>query len=145
MAIYNVSFTIQDEQGRSTARTWPVDVVDEAALLVTAADFAVKIQAITQSGLIKYDYRRTVQVNNTPGVGSNIDAGWTLSWDTPLTINPVSKIPDPIEAAKDGAGNIDLTQADIAAWVDEFLVDEWRVNANQPTQPTAVIKATLDV
>ena len=145
MPIYAVQFKIQDDQGRSTNREVLFDAADEAALLVAAGLFETDLQAIMQSGIQSYTYRRTVAVNNIPGVGSNIDAGFTTLWNTALPIDPTTKVPSPIDAIKDGQGNIDLTNLLVIAWFENYTISIARVNINNPQQPTAVRRATLDV
>lgn len=145
MAIYEVTYTFIDEQGRTTDRLLLTDQADEAALLTEAGLMKDVLQAFSKSAILKYAYRRVVQVNGTPGAGSNIDAGATFSWASPLVIDPVSKVPDPEEAAKDGTGGIDLTATIVDDYVQKYLAGSWRLNRNNPTQPTAVTAATLDV
>lgn len=144
MAIYEVTYQFIDEQGRSTDRLLLVDEPDEAALLTAAAAMATVLNDLSQCGIQQYDYRRRVSVGDTPGAGSNIDPGATFSWVTTLNIDPTSQIPNPIDAAKDGQGNIDLTNAQVVAYTSAFISGNWRLNRNVPTQPSAVKKATLD-
>ena len=144
MAIYSVQFALLDEQGRKTSRTVLFDAADEATLLTDLAGFAVSYQAMTKCGILEYTYRRTVAVNNVPAAGSNIDAGATFTMNSPLAIDPSVKIPDPVEAIKDGQGGIDLTDLIVTTWFAEYNPGSARVNQNAPTQPTSIRKGTLD-
>jgi hypothetical protein len=145
MAIYEVQMHYLDEQGRTKTGNFIADVADEAALLTAASTFHTTLLTLTKAAVPFYDYRRRVAPGGSPAAGSNLDAGFTIRWDTPLAINPTTKIPDPEEAIKDGQGGIDLTDLDVDAFVALFTAGVWRVNRNTPTQPTAVIKATLDI
>jgi len=145
MAIYEVTYTFQDSQGRSSDRLLIADVADEAALLTTCSAMLSALQAISKSGVLKYTYRRVVAVNEAGDADSNLDAGATFTWYSPLTIDPTSKIPDPVEGIKDGQGGIDLTAATVITYYELYTIGPWRLNRNVPTQPTSVKRAVLDI
>lgn len=144
MALYAVTFKIEDEQGRDTTREVLFEVVDEAALLTAAALHSTDLQAMTKSGIQEYTYRRTVDVSNAPAAGSNIDAGATFRFNSALVISPTVKVPDPVEAIKDGQGGIDLADALVIAWFANYNPGDAQVNINNPTQPTSIAAGTLD-
>lgn len=146
MAIYNVTFTFVDEQGRSTSRQLLTDQADEAALITEADLMVAVLNGLSKANVSEYTYRRTQVQAGSPGVGSNVDAGMTFKWDSPLAINPTSQIPDPEDAIKDGQGGIDLADLLVTAYTDKYIgVGTWRLNVNNPTQPTAVLSAKLDI
>lgn len=144
MPIYAVTFKFQDEEGRSTGREVLFNVADEAALLTAAGLMNTDLQAMTQCGIQKYTYRREVDVSNAPGAGSNIDPGATFRFNSALPIAPTVKIPDPVEAIKDGQGGIDLTDALTIAWFANYNPGDCVVNISNPTQPTSIDQGTLD-
>ncbi len=144
MAIYAVTFVIEDEQARSTNREVLFDVADEAALLTDAALMATDLQAMTKSGIQSYTYRRTVSVLNAAGAGSNIDAGATFKFNSALAIAPTVKVPDPVEAIKDGQGGIDILDVIVTNWFANYTPGTARVNINNPTEPTSIATGTLD-
>lgn len=144
MPIYLVSFKYTDEQQRSVNRQMLFDEADEADLLATLTGVQADLVGLSKCAVPEYTYSRTVSPGGTPGVGSNVDAGCTFTWASGLAIDPVSKIPDPEEAAKDGQGGIDLSAAIVIAYTDIFLSGTGRLNRNSPTSPTAVKSARLD-
>lgn len=144
MPIYTATFVILDEQARSTNREVLFDVADETALLAAAATFATAYQAMMKSGIQSYTYRRSVSVLNAPAAGSNIDAGATFKFNSALPISPTVKVPDPVEAIKDGQGGIDLADIIVTAWFALYQPGTARVNINNPTQPTSIATGTLD-
>lgn len=144
MAIYTVNFKIEDEEGRQTTREVLFNVADEATLLTDAALMTTDLQAMTQCGIQSYTYRRTVDVSNAPGAGSNIDPGATFRFNSALAISPTVKVPDPVEAIKDGQGGIDLADALVVAWFANYNPGSAEVNSNNPTQPTSIAAGTLD-
>jgi hypothetical protein len=144
MAIYVVNFEIKDEQQRSTNREVLFDVADEATLLTNAALHATDLAAMTKCGIQQYTYRRTVSVLTAPGAGSNIDAGATFRFNSALAISPTVKVPDPVEAIKDGQGGIDLLDVIVTDWFANYNPGTAVVNINNPTQPTSIDAGTLD-
>ena len=144
MAIYAVQFSIMDEQGRATNREVLFDEVDETALLAGLALFTPVYQALMKSGIQSYTYRRSVDVSNVPAAGSNIDSGFTALWSTSLPVDPTTKVPDPVEAIKDGQGSINLLDPLMVAWFAEYNPGDARVNINNPQQPASIRRATLD-
>ena len=144
MALYAVVFQIEDEESRTTSREVLFEVVDEAALLTAAALMETDLQAMTQCGIQSYTYRRTVDVSNAPGAGSNIDPGATFRFNSALPISPTVKVPDPVEAIKDGQGGIDLADALVVAWFANYNPGDCVVNITNPTQPDSMAAGTLD-
>lgn len=144
MPVYTVNVVLEDDQGRQTAREILFDVADETALLVATGTMMTAYQAVSFCGIQSYTYRRSVTLGNTPGAGSNIDAGMTLLWATPLVIDPTTKVPDPVAAILDGQGGIDLADALMTTFFAEYNPGSAVLNANNPTQPTAIRRGTLD-
>lgn len=144
MPIYAVTFQIMDEEQRTTSREVLFNVADETALLAAAALHETDLAAMTQCGIQSYTYRRTVDVSTAPGAGSNIDAGATFRFNSPLPISPTVKVPDPVEAIKDGQGGIDLADALVIAWFANYNPGDAVVNITNPTQPTSMAAGTLD-
>jgi len=144
MPIYAVTFQIQDVEGRATNREVLFNVADETALLAAAALHETDLQAMTKSGIQSYTYRRSVSVANTPAAGSNIDAGATFRFNSTLPISPTVKVPDPVDAIKDGQGGIDLADALVTAWFANYNPGDAVVNITNPTQPTSMAQGTLD-
>lgn len=144
MPIYATTFQFEDEEGRSTSREVLFNVADETALLAAAALMETDLQAMSQCGIQSYTYRRAVDVSNTPGAGSNIDPGATFRFNSALPISPTVKIPDPVEAVKDGQGGIDLSDALTIAWFANYNPGDCVVNITNPTQPSSIDKGTLD-
>lgn len=144
MPIYAVTFQIMDEQQRTTSREVLFNVVDETALLTAAALMETDLEAMMNSAIQSYTYRRSVDVSNTPAVGSNIDAGATFRFASALPISPSVKVPDPVNAIKDGQGGIDLAAALVVSWFANYNPGDCVVNITNPTQPTGMVQGTLD-
>lgn len=144
MANYTLKFQLLDEQGRSKSTQVLITAADEAALLTAAATYSTTLQALTKCGIVQYTYSNTVVVGNTPAAASNVDAGASFRFASPLLIDPTFALVDPVEAIKDGSGGIDLADALITAWFALYNPGGARLNRNTFTQPTSIIKGTLD-
>ncbi len=144
MPIYAVTFQFDDVEGRSTSREVLFNVADETALLTAAGLMETDLQAMSNCGIQKYTYRRSVVVSNAPAAGSNIDPGATFRFNSALPIAPTVKIPDPVAAIKDGQGGIDLADALTIAWFANYNPGDCVVNISNPTQPTSIDQGTLD-
>lgn len=144
MPFYFGKYYFEDDDQRTTTREVLYESADEAAVLAAMAAHLPDIQAMTNLGVVKYSYTRVVNVNEAPAAGSNIDPGATFLWETALNIDPTNQIPDPVDSIKNGEGGIDLTNATVIAWADNWLSGEARLNRNVFTQPTALKKGTLD-
>lgn len=144
MPIYAVTFQIQDEEQRTTNREVLFNVADETALLVATGLFETDYQAMMKSAIISYTYRRSVDVSNSPAAGSNIDAGATFRFNSALPISPTVKVPDPVDAIKDGQGGIDLSDALVVAWFANYNPGDCVVNISNPTQPSGMAQGSLD-
>jgi len=144
MPTYAVTFQFKDDSERSTGREVLFVCADEAALLTAAALMETDVQAMSNCGIQSYTYRRKVDVSNAPTAGSNIDPGATFRVRSALPIDSTIKIPDPVEAIKDGQGGIDLTQALVTAWWANYNPGDCVVNITNPTQPDAMVQGTLD-
>lgn len=144
MPLYATNFVFEDDEGRQTAREILFVVADEAALLTAAALMNTDLQAMSQCGIQRYTYRREVDVSASPGAGSNIDPGATFRVSSALPIASTIKIPDPVEAIKDGQGGINLADAIVTAWWANYNPGDCVVNITNPTQPDAMVQGTLD-
>lgn len=145
MAIYGVTYYFRDELGTTVTRELIAEVADEAALIVAAGGMAGLLGPITKCEIVKYAYRREVDVADTADAGSNVDAGMRFKWESTLPTAPVTRIPDPIDAIKLPGRVIDTSNANVAAFIAAFTGGAWRVNSTLPTQPTGVLAATVDV
>ena len=144
MPIYAVTFQIMDEENRTTSREVLFNVADETALLVAAGLMETDLEAMMKSAIQSYTYRRTVVVSNSPAAGSNIDAGATFRFNSALPISPTVKVPDPVDAIKNGQGGIDLADALVVAWFANYNPGDCVVNITNPTQPASMAAGTLD-
>ena len=119
-----LSLTFMDDYGRTTVRR--VEIEEQNALLdysTLATDVTGKYNAITDLALVRTDL--VLNMGDTAAVvaGANVDVGATFQGLLSGGENKKASLKIPgIKAAFVGPdGTIDITQAEIAAYLDEFL------------------------
>lgn len=115
-----INYTLEDSEGRQTARS--VDIADQATLVdyqavVTA--FSAALAAVTDLECVKISFEEFTADTFAGEAVSNVDEGATFvaELDTTPMRKAVHRLPDPIDAARDGQGGIDLANASIAAYL----------------------------
>jgi hypothetical protein len=115
-----INYTLEDSEGRQTARR--VEIATQLTLAdyeaaVTA--FASALAAVTDLQCVKISYEIHTTDTFAGEAVSNVDEGATFvaELDVVPARKAVHKLPDPIDAARDGQGGIDLSNASIAAYL----------------------------
>jgi hypothetical protein len=115
-----INYTLEDSEGRQTKRS--VEISAQATLVdyesaVTA--FSSALAAVTDLACVKVSFEIHTDDTFAGETVSNVDEGATFvgELDTTPMRKAVHKLPDPIDAARDGQGNIDLSNASIAAYL----------------------------
>lgn len=115
-----INYTLEDSEGRQTARS--VEIATQATLVDYAAvvtAFSAALAAVTDLACVKISYEIHTADTFAGEAVSNVDEGGTFvaELDTTPMRKAVHKLPDPIDAARDGQGGIDLDNASIAAYL----------------------------
>jgi hypothetical protein len=115
-----INYTLEDSEGRQTARR--VEIATQATLIdyeavVTA--FSNALAAVTDLACVRISFEVPEGDTFAGEAVSNVDEGGTFvaNLDVTPARKAVHKLPDPIDAARDGQGNIDLSHVDIAAYL----------------------------
>jgi hypothetical protein len=115
-----INYTLEDSEGRQTKRS--VEIAEQATLVdyesaVTA--FSSALAAVTDLACVKVSYEIHTDDTFAGETVSNVDEGATFvaELDTTPMRKAVHRLPDPIDAARDGQGNINLANTDIAAYL----------------------------
>jgi len=113
-------YTLQDSEKRQTTRQ--VEIADQALLAdyeAVATAFSAALAAVTDLACVKIGIMHFTDDTFAGEAVSNVDEGATFVAEletTPMR-KAVHHLPDPIDAARDGQGNILLTDTDIAAYL----------------------------
>jgi hypothetical protein len=115
-----INYTLEDSEGRQTARRVEIaEQVDLATYESVVTAFMVELAAVTDLACVKVSVEIHTEDTFAGEATSNVDEGATFvaELDTTPVRKAVHRLPDPIDAARDGQGNIDLSHADIAAYL----------------------------
>lgn len=142
---FRVRFNLMDSRGRRTSRTYHnnqpliatvlTDITTLSGLWDTITDLALMDVVITQANSDDAFAGAAV---------SNIDENTSvkaLGADNRVYDVDLPDMPD----AKHPIAALDVTDADVVAWFDEFgVANNWRVNLSNPTAITLLISGLLD-
>lgn len=142
---FQVRFSWLDGQGRTKGQTITTTAATIALALTDIADYAAKFAVISDGGLADV----LISIKNADdaivaGAGSNVDVGATFQFQTPSQGKKIMRLPM-IKLALVSGGEVNLADLGVVAWTDLFLTaGAWRLNNDNPTFQTAVLKGTLD-
>jgi hypothetical protein len=142
------TITLKDAYGRTTRMRR--EMKDQLLLLdylTEITQFVGKLLTISDLGLIAADFSVTGEESATdPTAGANVDVGatfvgWGVGEDSGKKL--VTKVPGIKAAYVDAQGGIDVTQADIADYLGEFLeAGDWKISDGESV--SSWISGTLD-
>lgn len=115
-----INYTLEDSEGRQTARS--VEIADQVTLAdyqAVVSAFSSALAAVTDLACVKISFEEHTSDTFAGEAVSNVDEGGTFVAELDVTPSrkAVHKLPDPIDAARDGQGNLDLANAQIAAYL----------------------------
>lgn len=141
----SVKFTFRDSRGRAISRTLAhegtvvADILSDAGTLAglwnPLTDLAfesVVVSFVDPSGA----FAGAAVSNRDEGVSVQVQGGDGRKYDFDLPDMPDAKMPTEL---------LDVTDIDVVAFFDQFNTpNPWRINLNNPTPITALIKGVLD-
>lgn len=141
-----VQFRWLDAYGRVRRQTLTTTATTIADALTNVAAFVPLFDAISDGGL------QSVSVNSqdeaeayAAAAGSNIDVNASLQVQGDDGYKYDLNVPMIQAALVIGGGAIDISDANLVAWTNQFLTGGvWRMNNRTPTFITSVIKGILD-
>lgn len=141
-----VQFRWLDAYGRVRRQTLTTTATTIALALTEVASFVPLFDAISDGGL------QSVSVNSqdegdayAAAAGSNIDVNASLQVQGDDGYKYDLNVPMIQAALVIGGGAIDISDANLVAFTNQFLVGgTWRMNNRTPTFITSVIKGILD-
>jgi hypothetical protein len=119
------SLTMRDAYGRETSKRLEVEPqVDLATYATVAQDVNDKLADVTDLGIVRFDLvlENIITPSSAISPGANVDVGATFSGELSLDGNKKAahKLPGFITLYVGADGSIDITQAEVAAWLDLF-------------------------
>lgn len=141
-----VQFRWLDAYGRVRRQTLTTTATTIALALTEVASFVPLFDAISDGGL------QSISINNqdesdayVAAAGSNIDVNASLQVQGADGYKYDLNVPMIQAALVIGGGAIDISDAGLVAFTNQFLAGgTWRMNNRTPTAITSVIKGILD-
>lgn len=145
MPSYMVTYEMVDAYNRRTRKTFhTVDTIaDEAAAQAAAAALATDLANLTELDILAYNVSLRTVYTDTVTAGANKDEGVTFVMRKVDNFNDDIKVPGPINSIFDSNGNVDLTDAAVAAFLANFLTGG-DFTFSDGEQATQAIRGTLD-
>lgn len=117
-----LTVTMTDHRGRQTRVGIEIEGVDVATMVTSAGTIAGHLDAMSRMGVVKGVLQIPLSgIASAAADPSNTDVGGKakgVSDDDGKTVN--LRLPDPIDAAVNADGTIDLTHLDVAAYLAHF-------------------------
>jgi hypothetical protein len=143
MALFQASVTMQDAYTRRATKRFEGDFADFATaqtalvLLVADLDALSKMQVIGYSCGQKSDYSGSLVAE------ANKDAGITLSVQKDDGEKAVLKVPAPVAAVVNADGTVDITNALVTDYVDNWITGTWLISDGENV--ASLLSGKLDI
>ena len=124
MPEYIVTLELQDAQGRRGRKRYLTQsgTVDHVAAVTAAVSLAVDFTALSELEILAHTVSLRTIYADSPVAGANIDEGATFSLNKTDNYKASHKIPGPVAAVRNTDGTIDITNALVTDYFDNFLV-----------------------
>lgn len=124
MPTYQVTYELQDAYGRKTRKRFETisSIADHAAAVAAANTLAVALADLTELDILAHNVSLRTIYSDSVVAGANKDEGVTLTLQKADNYNAAIKVPGPINAIFNADGSVDLSNAIVTAFVNEFLV-----------------------
>ena len=144
MPEYNLSLRYQDSEGRQrNKRFLSQTLTDFAAALTAGAALVTDFEAICDAEVLYYSIAQEIVEADAGGATANVDEGITLTVLKADNKKATIKVPCPVPGLTDGQGNVDLTNALVTAYFENFTsAGDWTVSDGELA--TSMVKGVLD-
>jgi hypothetical protein len=123
MPVYEVSFELVDAQNRKASKRFETQTLADFAAADTAASaLLTDLVAITEGRVLSQIISERTVISDTVTAGANVDEGGTLVVRKEDNRLGVLKVPMPIAAIRNSDGTLDITNALVTAYTDNFKV-----------------------
>jgi len=142
-----VSIQMRDSMGRTTTRVYGLTEVTTVGDAETdAAALAALLDAASELGINKVTLLWDCDVAATaPTAGSNVDEGGTVSgWVEVYKKKASLKVPAPIAASRGADGTLTLAEANLAAFLAEFVTTTGTASVSDGDTFASFIKGVVD-
>ena len=145
MPEYIVTMELQDSENRRGRKVYKTQagVVDHVAAVTAANSLAVDLSALTELEVLAHTVSLRTIYSDSVDAGANIDEGATFSLNKTDNYRASHKVPGPVAAVRNGDGTIDVTNAAVTDYFDNFkAAGDFTVSDGELID--AVLSGTLD-
>jgi hypothetical protein len=142
VSIFDLTVQMEDDYGRGHTKRFQTDEVDFATAQTAINGFLADLAGLTKLQIVTYTISEKSAYSDAIVSGANKDAGITLSVRKDDGEKAVLKVPDPVVGVVLGDGSVDLTNALVVDFVDNFITGNFKVSDGEDT--TALLSGRLD-
>ena len=142
MAEFGVGYTLEDAYGRVATKRFTVAAADHATAVTEAGNMAVDLAGVSEAQILWYTVQEKTVYSDSADAGANKDEGITLVVRKADNEKAVIKVPAPINAAINPDGTVDLANALVLSFTNNFTSGVFRISDHEVV--TEVLSGTLD-
>ena len=145
MPQYTLDVELVDAYERKARKTFKTvsDMADFDTALTSAAGLLTDLGNVTMMRILAYTLKQRIVYTDTADTGANRDEGATIVARKENNYNDNIRIPAPVESMREPDGTIDLLDAGLAAYLDNFVAEEdWTFSDGE--QALEWVSGTLD-
>lgn len=144
MPTYTAQVILEDSYGRQTRKSFlSQDLLDFATAQAALTALVTDLQSVTELGVVRTYLTEEVVIDEAPTGGSNVDEGATLSVKKVDTKKHSLKWPAPVGTLVLTDGSLDLTNAALLAYVENFqAAGDWTVSDGELI--ASIVKGSVD-
>jgi len=142
MADFEVTYTLEDAYQRVGTKRYDFSAADHPTALTAALAMADDLAALTEMRILWYVVHTRVAYSDSVTAGANKDEGITLVVRTTDNEKAVLKVPGPMNAVINADGTVDITNALVSDYVDNFITGDFTVSDGEDV--TELLSGRLD-
>lgn len=142
MAIFQASITLQDSFDRRSTKRFEGDFADFATAASATVLLVADLDALSEAQVIRYVVGQKSDYAGSLVAGANLDAGITLSVQKDDNENATLKVPAPTLAVVNADGTVDITNALVSDYVDNWITGTWTISDGEDV--AALLSGKLD-
>lgn len=140
--IWDLHVQLADDFNRGRSMNFQADEIDFATMQTVATGFLADLAGLTKLEIVTYTIKLKQAYSDAVTAGANKDAGITLSFRKADGEKTPLQVPDPVAGVVLGDGSVDLTDANLVAFVDNWLTGNFRISDGETA--VALLSGKLD-
>jgi hypothetical protein len=128
MPDFQATVKLQDAFDRRTTKRFEGDFADFATAQAAIIALVFDLDALSDAQVVAYSVGQKSDYAGSLVAGANLDSGITLSVMKTDSEKAVLKVPAPDLAVVNADGTVDITNAEVVAYVDNWITGTWYVS-----------------